>query len=239
MDLTHKPEGETTPLRRNNQLVPTSSQPEWGSPQWAWLVIRQATRFMMNAFSRSNGLDDEPTADQLGHELAVAYYKRADSRYEQNDLQGALADYTKAINLNNDLLFAYIHRGNVCYELGYLDYAKRDYTRAIELDPTNVLAYCNRGNIHTQQQNYAEALQDYEQAFALDQKHLLIYWGRGVLYRKMGNYEAALDDFYRYFLECLSFYLLAPMTMRRARSSQQLADHLPPLKNLGEGAVII
>jgi len=198
MDLTPKPQGEADSLRRNTQLVPISSQPEWGTPRWVLLTITQVVRSLIKAFASSKELDDEQTADQLGHGLALAYYQRGNSHYEQNDLQGALADYTKAINLNKQLLLAYIHRGNVCYELDYLDHAKTDYSRAIELDPTNTLAYCNRGNIHTQQQHYDQALQDYEHAFALDPKLLLIYWGRGMLYWKMGRYEAALDDFYRY-----------------------------------------
>lgn len=201
MNLTHKPEDHPdeneNPPRRNAQLVPISSQPESLSLQSFISPITQVARSLMKVFGRSKE-DNEQAVDQLGHELASAYYQRGNSSYEQNDLQGALADYTKAINLNKQLLFAYIHRGNVCYELGYLDHAKTDYSRAIELDPTNTLAYCNRANIHTQQQNYDEALQDYEHAFALDPKLLLIYWGRGMLYRKMGRYEDALDDFYRY-----------------------------------------
>ena len=201
MNLTHKPEDHPAhhedSSRRNAQLVPISSQPESFILQSFISTITQVARFLVKVFGRSKE-HNELAVDQLGDGLASAYYQRANSRYEENDLQGALADYTKAINLNKQLLFAYIHRGNVCYELGYLDHAKTDYSRAIELDATNTLAYCNRANIHTQQQNYDQALQDYEHAFALDPKFLLIYWGRGMLYWKMGRYEDALDDFYRY-----------------------------------------
>ena len=74
----------------------------------------------------------------------------------QAGLDGAIADYTKAIELKPDYADAYYHRGLakqakcsfggfVWTERGELDEAIADYTKAIELKPDYADAYYNRG----------------------------------------------------------------------------------------------
>ena len=187
--------------RRNAQLVPASSESDLFSLPWVIAFLAKIMTYLINGLGISEQVEAEATADQaveLDIELALAYYNRANFRYEQNDLDGALADYKQAIQLNPQLTFAYIHRGNVYYEQGQLDRAKADYNKAIECDPDIALGYCNRGNICSERGDYEQALADYQQALALDFKLVLVYWGRGLLQWKMGNSEAALADFYRY-----------------------------------------
>ena len=65
----------------------------------------------------------------------------------KGDLDGALADFNKAIELKPDYVNAYDARGNVRSKKGDLDGALADYNKAIGLNPTNFNAYDNRGNV--------------------------------------------------------------------------------------------
>lgn len=187
--------------RRNAQLATRSLDPTPFSLKWLLTLPTRTFAYLINGLVPTQQVQAYTPSDEavnLDAELALAYYKRAESRYEQDDYDGALSDYSQAINLDPQLTAAYIHRGNVHYEQGNLDEARADYNKAIEIDPNVALAYCNLGNISSEQNEHDNALADYQQALEIDPHLVLIYWGRGVLHWKMGNLKAALADFYRY-----------------------------------------
>jgi tetratricopeptide (TPR) repeat protein len=59
----------------------------------------------------------------------------------QKDLDGAIADYNKAIELNSTNPRAYNNRGVTQFDKGDWDGALSDYNRAIELDSTFYAPY--------------------------------------------------------------------------------------------------
>ena len=82
------------------------------------------------------------------------------------DLEGALADYSKALQLKPDAGVFYA-RGTVYQTKDNLNEAAADYTKVIELDPAMATAYANRAVIRTLQNRKEEARQDFETAFRL------------------------------------------------------------------------
>jgi len=71
----------------------------------------------------------------------VSYLNRGVGHQRNDDLDRALADYTKAIEIDPQFAPAYTNRG-VVYEMkGDLDRALADHTKAIEIDPTNDVSW--------------------------------------------------------------------------------------------------
>ena len=111
--------------------------------------------------------------------MIAAYNNRGNARYDAGDLDGAIADYTKAIHLspragiNDDgrsrvlLAFNYNGRGNALLAQGKLDQAIADYSQAIELAPQFADAYANRGLVLLLQGKASEAERDFEQSLRL------------------------------------------------------------------------
>jgi tetratricopeptide (TPR) repeat protein len=78
------------------------------------------------------------------------FSQRGISRFEKNDLQGAIADFSKAIELNgHELGFCFYFRGIALYRLGRLDEAIADLSKAITLKP-HPRFYGDRGNLLAQ-----------------------------------------------------------------------------------------
>src|SRR6516165_8858348 len=74
----------------------------------------------------------------------AAYNNRGNAYYARGNLDGALADYTKAILINPKYAQTYYNRANVYRAKGDLERAIADHTKAIKLDPKYAGAYVNR-----------------------------------------------------------------------------------------------
>src|SRR5580700_6899245 len=68
---------------------------------------------------------------------AENFVNRAIARDSKGDLDGSIADCTKAIELNPKFFIAYDNRGNAKRAKGDLDGAIDDYSKAIEIYPKN------------------------------------------------------------------------------------------------------
>jgi len=115
-------------------LTPDNSQPPATKYRcWRLIVELDASSFPghENFFDRANFVfkrgfpltagTPQPSAD---------YAKRASSRYVKGDLDGALADYERAILLNPNLAELYVKRGDVRRAKGDLQGAISDYDHA-------------------------------------------------------------------------------------------------------------
>jgi tetratricopeptide (TPR) repeat protein len=126
---------------------------------------------------------------------AEAYFNRALTRYELDDKQGAIADYTQVIQINPDHDVAYNNRGLVRYELGNKEGAIADLNRAILVNPCNSIAYCNRGVIRAELGNPMGAIEDYSYAIHVDPSCIPAYFQRGLARSQMGNKMGSIEDF--------------------------------------------
>ncbi len=124
-----------------------------------------------------------------------AYFNRALTRYELDDKQGAIADYSQVIQINPDHDTAYNNRGLVRYELGNKEGAVADLNRAILINPCNSIAFCNRGIIRAELGNPMGAIEDYSYAIHANASCAPAYFQRGLARSQMGNKMGAVEDF--------------------------------------------
>ena len=124
-----------------------------------------------------------------------AYFNRALTRYELDDKQGAIADYTQVIQINPDHDTAYNNCGLVRYEIGNKEGAVADLNRAILINPCNSIAFCNRGTIRAELGNPMGAIEDYSYAIHADSTCAPAYFQRGLARSQMGNKMGAVEDF--------------------------------------------
>ncbi|MBI2899966.1 MAG: tetratricopeptide repeat protein, partial [Planctomycetes bacterium] len=86
-------------------------------------------------------------------------------------LDGAIADYTKAIELDPRNGRTYDNRADAKKAKGDLDGAIADYTKAIELDPKYPTYYASRGYVEYDRRSWTDSLSDFRKACELDAKN--------------------------------------------------------------------
>jgi tetratricopeptide (TPR) repeat protein len=118
-----------------------------------------------------------------------------------DELDAALADFSRAIELDPDIAFSYAFRAGIYRQQANYDAALRDVNRAIELDPTEATYIYDRARIYAFSGDTDNALTDYTQAIELappDSIELHLYFfNRGLLYSNRGDTDKALADYTR------------------------------------------
>ena len=125
---------------------------------------------------------------------AYFYYNRGISKYESEDYNGAIADYTKAIEKKPKFDNAYFNRGVAKDALGDYYGAISDYTKSIELKPQMADAYYSRGNSKSNLKDYSGAIADYTKAIEINPKYLNAYTNRGIDKEKIKDIKGACAD---------------------------------------------
>ena len=83
---------------------------------------------------------------QAAHAQSAADYVNAGvEKGESGDLQGAIADFTKAIEINPQYAIAYTNRGFAKSNSKDYQGAIVDYNKAIQINPQYAATYFNRG----------------------------------------------------------------------------------------------
>lgn len=114
-----------------------------------------------------SAIGDYNRALELNPQLASALSRRARVRFEQDQLQEAIADCEAALNIepHHD---AYSVRGDCHFRLGDLDRALADFTAAKRFDATVAQAYLLRSQQLEQRGQTEQAAADRQRAIALD-----------------------------------------------------------------------
>lgn len=126
---------------------------------------------------------------------ASDWFDRAQAKYNLNDYQGAIADYTEAISLKSDFVNAYSNRGLAKYNLDDYQGAIADYNKAISLKSDIGEVYFNRGLARGKLEDYQGALVDFTKANKLKPDNAEIYYNRGLTKGKLQDFQGALADF--------------------------------------------
>ena len=130
---------------------------------------------------------------------AEDFSQRGISRFEKNDLDGAIADFTKAIELKGQQLeFCFYFRGIALYRRGRLDEAIADLSQAITLKQ-HPRFYNDRGNLLAQKGDLDGALADLNKAIEIEPKFAKAFGDRGIVRLMRGEDTAAELDFKKCF----------------------------------------
>lgn len=110
------------------------------------------------------------------------YFESGKIKKANNDFEGAIEDFTKAIEINASFAEAYFERGSAKSKLFYADFkgAIEDYTKAISINPVFDKAYNNRGYCKRKLKDYKGAIADYTKAIGINPKFAGAYYNRGV-----------------------------------------------------------
>ncbi|MCK9421985.1 MAG: tetratricopeptide repeat protein [Bacteroidales bacterium] len=105
-------------------------------------------------------------------EKAVVYFNRANEKYKDGDIRGAIAGYDSAIFLQPEYAKAYNNRGIIrAFDLKDYAGAKADFDKAIELETGYGDAYLGRGTVLFYLHNTEAACNDWHRARQLGNLH--------------------------------------------------------------------
>ncbi|PYL23621.1 MAG: hypothetical protein DMF37_09355, partial [Verrucomicrobia bacterium] len=99
---------------------------------------------------------------------AEGFVQRASARGFNGDMNGAIADFSRAIELDPKSTSAYYHRGIARLEKAEFDAAIGDLNRAIELSPNTSDYYNDRGLAKLRKGDNDGAIADFTRAIELD-----------------------------------------------------------------------
>jgi serine/threonine protein kinase/regulator of sirC expression with transglutaminase-like and TPR domain len=126
--------------------------------------------------------------------LAERFSESSYRKFQQHDLDGALADADRAIERDATLSIAWTNRGIAREAKGDLDGAEADFTHSIGLNPDRPIPWNNRASIRQKRGDFRGALDDLEHAMALDPSRSKVWNNRGFLRWKLGDHEGAVAD---------------------------------------------
>ena len=114
---------------------------------------------------------------------------------KKGDLDGAIADFDRAITLNPKDEAPYYNRAQARRLKKDAAGAIADYTKAIELGSTNPAAYNNRGNARSENKDLDGAIADYTRAIELKPDYARAYYNRAFTKETKGDKTGAEADF--------------------------------------------
>jgi tetratricopeptide (TPR) repeat protein len=132
-----------------------------------------------------------PASDESNGDLV----NRGIEKAKNGDLDGAIADFNRAIELNPNDDAPYYNRAQARRLKKDTAGAIADYTRAIELGCKNPAAYNNRGNARSENNDPDGAIADYTRAIELKPDYARAYYNRAVTKKAKGDTSGAAADF--------------------------------------------
>jgi len=132
-----------------------------------------------------------PSPDESDADLV----NRGIEKAKNGDLDGALADFDRAVKANPKDDAPYYNRAQARRLKKDIAGAIADYTRAIELGSTNPAAYNNRGNARAENNERDGAIADYTRAIELKPDYARAYYNRAVAKKAKGDASGADADF--------------------------------------------
>jgi len=144
-----------------------------------------------NEAAESSPSPASSTSEQNGEDLV----NRGIEKAKNGDLDGAIADFDRAIKLNPKDDAPYYNRAQAKRLKNDTAGAIADYTRAIELGSTNPAAYNNRGNARAENNDRDGTIADYTRAIELNPNYARAYYNRAMTKEAKGDKAGAEADF--------------------------------------------
>jgi tetratricopeptide (TPR) repeat protein len=134
---------------------------------------------------------------KLGAETPNGYTLRGIVRGDKGDLDGAIADFSRALELDPKFAKALYNRGTVRRKKGDLEGSITDFNRAIECDPNMAAPWTSRGLTLRKMGDLEGAIADHTRAIELSPEMMVAWLNRGGARREKGDLDGAISDFTR------------------------------------------
>jgi Flp pilus assembly protein TadD/cbb3-type cytochrome oxidase subunit 3 len=136
----------------------------------------------------------ESSVDWREPTTSSGFLERAQTRANDRDYAGAIADYSRSIELNPYSPQAWL--GRALARLSQMEFDKtiQDAQRAIDLNPLLAGAFFIRGVAQVRRGNLQRAVDDFGQAIQIEPRNATYYNGRAFAYYKKGNWNLAVTD---------------------------------------------
>jgi tetratricopeptide (TPR) repeat protein len=128
---------------------------------------------------------------------AEGFLNRAGARGFNGDINGAIADLSRAIELDAKSEPAIYKRGAFKLQKGDYDGAIADLSRAIELSPNTADFYSDRGLAKLRKRDNDGAIVDFTRTIELDAKNAIAYRNRALAKNMKRDGDGALADYNR------------------------------------------
>jgi len=152
---------------------------------------------MQQAREEKGASGDEEPESPASAGTVEDFFNRAGAKKAAGNLDGAIADYDRAIQIDPKDAAIYNNRGLAKQAKGDLDAAIVDFNRAIQLNPKDAIAYSNRGNTKRDKGDLDGAILDYNRAIRLDRKYAYAYYDRGLAKKQKSDLDGAIADYNR------------------------------------------
>ncbi len=149
------------------------------------------------ASGQSAAAKSASSASPANEESVEDLLSRGIEKGKNGDLDGAIADFTRASELNPKDDAPYYNRAQAKWLKKDAAGAIADYTRAIDLGSTNPAAYNNRGNARAENNDRDGAIADYTRAIELKSDYARAYYNRAMLKKEKGDAAGAAADLKR------------------------------------------
>ena len=164
-------------------------------------------------------------ADAMGKK-GYKFYENGNKLYAINDLDGAIAQYKKALLHEPLEAIIYIKLAAILSEKGDWTGAIANYKNALIITPTDSSLYVSMGTILQEHSQYTDALEAYKNALTLSPEYKYNYFNMAIVLNALERYQEAIE-YYKIFLEEYPNHVVA----RRNLATTYLNLNLP------EGAI--
>ena len=150
--------------------------------------------------NKIGAMDDYNKAIKINNptvNIYVAYYNRANIKFENKSYNEAVKDFNISIELNSNYSNSYMDRGTCYYTLNKKELAMSDYNKAIKINYPNekmYYAYFNRALIKKDYEDYNGAINDLSIVIQLNPSHADSYFQRGYCNYWLKNYDLVFAD---------------------------------------------
>jgi hypothetical protein len=149
----------------------------------------------------------------------VALVDRGNNRQDEGDLDGAIADFSRAMELAPDELAPVFNRGNARSLSGDVKGAVADYTEAVRIQPDFAAGYERRGMSRQRLGDLEGALGDLNTALELNPDNPTAFGERAAVRALRGDIEGAVVD-------CEHALEIAPKDWKHLPNTRHLLDTL-------------
>ena len=187
---------EGRPVSFYVQVIPIGEKPAARTVAIGAKLVRDPDGGVSYTWETNQAKESQPVSAALGASDGDPV-NRGIEKARHGDLDGAIADFDRAIKLKPKDDAPYYNRAQARRLKNDTAGAIADYTRAIELGSTNPSAYNNRGNARAETNDWNGAIADYTRAIELKPDYARAYYNRAVARKGKGDASGAAADFKR------------------------------------------